>query len=297
MIDTLIPDIEALIQKAIDGETVEVSDEVARGLEYAVGVAFLRALDGKKKVRPEKTLYASEVGKPCRRQLWYAVHDYKGEDLLPHTKIKFLYGDMIEAMLLALAKASGHEVTDEQKRIEIPLPNGWKIRGRIDAKIDGIPVDVKSASTYAFKKFKEGTLAEDDAFGYIPQLATYCEAENHKGTTAFLAIDKQNGTLALDQYHATPAWTAASIPDREGLVRDMEAKEPPKRAFAAEPEGKSGNEALGVNCSYCPFKRECWKDANGGKGPLGFAYSRGPKFLVKLVKAPDVPPIGDNHAE
>ena len=295
MIDTLIPDIEALIQKAIDGDGVDIAPEIGDDLGDAVITAFERMMDGKKKVRPEKTLYASEVGKPCRRQLWYAVHDYKGEDLLPHTKVKFFYGDMIEAMLLALAKASGHTVTDEQKSIEIPLPNGWKIRGRMDAKIDGIPVDVKSASTYAFKKFKEGTLAEDDAFGYIPQLATYCEAEGHKGTAAFFAIDKQNGTMALDQYHATPAWTASAIPDREGLVRDMEGKEPPKRGFEAEPEGKSGNMALGVNCSYCPHKRECWKDANEGKGPLGFAYSRGPKWLVKIVKAPDVPPIGDNH--
>jgi len=191
---------------------------------------------------------------------------------------------------------NGEEVTDEQTVIEIPLPNGWKIRGRIDAKIDGIPVDVKSASTYTFKKFKEGTLAGDDSFGYIGQLASYCEAENHKGTAGFLAIDKQNGTMAFDAYHATPEWTSNAIPDREGLVRDMEGEEPPKRAFEGVPDGKSGNLALGVNCSYCPYRQECWKDANGGKGPLGFAYSRGPVWLVKVVKTPDVPPIGENHA-
>ena len=250
-LQSLVPDIYALIQKAIDGETVEVKQKVVDDLQAGVGSAFLRLLDGKTKVRPEKTLYASEVGKPCRRQLWYAVHEYKGEDLLPHTKVKFLYGDILESLLLALAEASGHEVTDSQKVIEIPLPNGWKIRGRMDAKIGGVPVDVKSASSYAFKKFKEGTLAEDDAFGYIGQLAMYCEAEEHKGEAGFFAIDKQNGTLVVDSYHATPAWTANAVPDREGLVRDMESKEPPKRGFEAKPDGKSGNMALGVNCSYC----------------------------------------------
>lgn len=296
-IDSLVPDIHALIQKAIDGETVEIDPLILERLGADVQTAFKRMLDGKKKERPEKTLYASEVGKPCRRQLWYAVHDYKGEDLLPHTKVKFLYGDLLESLLLALAEASGHKVEDRQKSIEIPLPNGWKIRGRMDANIDGVPVDAKSASSYAFKKFKEGTLAEDDAFGYIPQLACYAEAENHKGTTAFLAIDKQNGTMALDKYHATPAWTAAAIPDREGLVKTMESDSPPPRGFEAEPEGKSGNMKLGINCSYCPHKAGCWKDANGGEGLKGFLYSRGPVWLTHVEKTPDVPQIGGDDGE
>lgn len=288
---TIVEDIEGLIQRAIDGETVEVKPEVLERLSTDIKAAFQRTLDGKKKVRPEKTLYASEVGKPCRRQLWYAVHEYEGEDLLPHTKVKFLYGDILESVLLALTEASGHAVTDQQKPIEIPLPNGWKIRGRMDAKIDGIPVDVKSASTYAFKKFKDGTLAEDDGFGYIGQIACYAEAENHKGEVGFLAIDKQNGTMAFDPYHATPAWTANAIPDREGLVRDMESPTPPKRAFQAEPDGKSGNLKLPFNCGYCPFKNECWKDANGGKGLRTFIYSTGPRFLTEVSKTPDVPEI------
>jgi len=293
-VNELVPDILNLIQKAIDGQTVEVNQAVLDRLGDDIKAAFKRTLDGKRKVRDPKTLYASEVGKPCRRQLWYAVHDYEGEDLLPHTKIKFLYGDILEALLLALAEASGHKVTDQQKSIEIPLPNGWKIRGRMDAKIDDIPVDVKSASTYAFKKFKEGTLAEDDGFGYIGQIACYAEAENHKGTVGFLAIDKQNGTIAFDPYHATPGWTANAIPDREGLVRDMESEKPPKRAFEPEPDGKSGNLKLPFNCGYCPYKFECWKDANGGEGLKGFAYSNGPRWLTHISKTPDVPPIGPN---
>lgn len=290
-IDSLVPDIHALIQKAIDGETVEIAPEILERLGADVQTAFKRMLDGKKKERPEKTLYASEVGKPCRRQLWYAVHDYKGEDLLPHTKVKFLYGDLLESLLLALAEASGHKVEDRQKSIEIPLPNGWKIRGRMDANIDGVPVDAKSASSYAFKKFKEGTLAEDDAFGYIPQLACYAEAQQHKGTTAFLAIDKQNGTMALDKYHATPAWTAAAIPDREGLVKTMESDSPPPRGFEDEADGVSGNRKLGVGCSYCPYKNECWNFANDGAGLRLFAYGNGPRFLTKVVRVPDVPEI------
>ena len=66
----------------------------------------------------------------------------------------------------------------------------------MDCKIDGEVIDIKSASGYAFQKFKNGTLADDDAFGYMAQLAGYEKAE---GTTGggFLAINKENGELAL----------------------------------------------------------------------------------------------------
>ena len=49
----------------------------------------------------------------------------------------------------------------------------------MDCKIDGEVVDVKSASAMSFKKFKNGTLYEDDPFGYIAQLAGY---EHNEGT-------------------------------------------------------------------------------------------------------------------
>ncbi len=47
----------------------------------------------------------------------------KGEELMPHTRIKFLYGHLIEEMILALTKLSGHDVTHEQKQVEV---NGIK---------------------------------------------------------------------------------------------------------------------------------------------------------------------------
>ena len=50
----------------------------------------------------------------------------------------------------------------------------------MDCTIDGEVVDIKTASGFAFKKFKDGTLAEQDAFGYLPQLAGYEEAEGTK---------------------------------------------------------------------------------------------------------------------
>ena len=68
------------------------------------------------------------------------------------------------------------------------------IKGSMDCKIDGILCDVKSTSTYGFKKFKENRLEYDDPFGYIDQLSGYGQAEG-ADEAMFLAMDKQNGHL------------------------------------------------------------------------------------------------------
>ena len=69
----------------------------------------------------------------------------------------------------------------------------------MDCKIDGVVTDVKSVSTYGFRKFKDGTLAYDDPFGYVAQIKGYAHSE---GETKFgwLAMDKQNGHLTYLMY-------------------------------------------------------------------------------------------------
>ncbi len=40
-----------------------------------------------------RKLRMSNIGKKDR-QLWYSYNGYKGEELMPHTRIKFLYGHL-----------------------------------------------------------------------------------------------------------------------------------------------------------------------------------------------------------
>ena len=47
-------------------------------------------------------------------------------------------------------------------------------KATMDCKIDGVVTDVKSTSTFGFKKFKDGSLAFDDPFGYIAQIKGLC---------------------------------------------------------------------------------------------------------------------------
>src|SRR5690606_25725922 len=105
-----------------------------------------------------------------------------GEPLRPEAYLKFLYGDILEDLLLFLAEAAGHTVVGRQDEQEIA-----GIKGHRDCVIDGTVVDAKSASSYSFKKFKEGRLREDDPFGYVDQLQSYI----HSGQNDPLVTDKE----------------------------------------------------------------------------------------------------------
>ena len=231
-----------------------------------------------------RKLRMSNIGKQDR-QLWYSYNGYEGEKLMPHTRIKFLYGHLIEEMVLALAKLSGHTVTDEQKKAEVD-----GIKGSMDCKIDGILTDVKSSSPYGFKKFKDGSLINDDPFGYVDQIKGYAHSE---GETKFgwLVMDKTNGHLTYLKYDMDDEsqwyWTKLnlfSVDERIKHIRKtVKSETPPKRCYEPVADGKSGNMKLGVGCSYCAYKHECW-----GDDLRTFIYANGPRYLVKTVNTPNV---------
>lgn len=222
----------------------------------------------------------SNLGKPDR-QLWYDINDNEGsEELSASTKIKFLYGDILEALLLFLAAEAGHTVSDQQVEVEVD-----GIIGHNDAIIDGVVVDCKSASTYAFRKFKDGTLAEDDPFGYMEQMAGYSEGFGGLDG-AFLVIDKTLGHLTLLRVPGEEL-SALNIRGRITHIRDVVASDtPPERCYTPVAEGLSGNLGLAIGCQYCSHKQKCWSDANEGIGLRSFLYSQGPKHLVHVEREP-----------
>lgn len=259
-------------------EGCEVSEEQANKFGKVLGDLISQRLRDRLQKDRAFTLRMSNIGKGAR-QLYYDKNFGSEETLSPNTIIKFMYGDIIEALLLFLAEMSGHKVTDQQAEVTL-----GGIKGHIDAIIDGVVVDVKSASTYSFKKFKDGTLLENDSFGYAEQLAGYCTALNKPG--AWLAADKQNGHLA---YLPLEDIKSLDIPNRIEYVKQaVNAESEPERCYPDEEYGKSGNRALSVQCSYCSHKNRCWADANGGLGLRTFQYSSGPVFMTKVLVEPKV---------
>jgi hypothetical protein len=230
--------------------------------------------------RRKFTLRMSNIGKGAR-QLWYEKHFEPEEKFEGPTLIKFIIGDIAEHLILFLADVAGHSVTALQDEVDID-----GIKGHIDADIDGVTVDVKSASPFQFKKFKYGTIKEDDAFGYIDQLGGYCKARGTSG--AFLALEKVSGHLAYLPL-TEQELGVDSVGERiEYLKKAVEQDEPPERCYPDQEEGASGNRVLGVNCSYCAFKRRCWSNSNGGLGLRTFLYSNGPKFFTEVKREPKV---------
>lgn len=233
------------------------------------------------------SLRLSGLGR-CVRYQHYQRHGVVGEDIKPHTKLKFLYGDIIESLLLCLVKLAGHEVRGEQDTL---LLNG--IPGHRDAVIDGVTVDVKSASGYGFRKFEKGDILEgDDPFGYIAQLSAYTEAADdcRKDEAHFLVMNKETGKLTLCALPKNKMIDAGLLADQ--VQAETEDKESvPSRPYEAVPDGKSGNMKLPVACSYCTHKFKCWSDANNGAGLRTFLYSNGPRYLTDVERTPDVKEI------
>ena len=227
-------------------------------------------------------LRMSSIGKHDRK-LWYEFRDTTSQDIDPQLKLKFFFGNLVEAFLLFLAQVSGHKVTDRQKEIDIE-----GIKGHIDAKIDGTVVDVKSASDFGFKKFKENRLHADDPFGYVGQLSGYVQAEGGD-TGYFLAYNKNTAELVLTELDELTMINATDrIKDLKVTVKDDKI---PERCYPDKPEGKQGNRVVDRNCHFCNYKFECWADANGGDGLRVFRYSSGPLYFTEVVKEPRVEEI------
>jgi len=276
-IDTLVSDIETLLLEGISEPDTELCDKY--------GAMFsLLFQDRLKREKREGTLRMSNAGKPCERQLYYDVNNPdEGEPLRADTYAKFLFGDMIELLLLFLSEASGHKVEGTQDTQEIE-----GILGHRDAVIDGMVVDAKSASSYAFKKFASGGLAADDAFGYIDQLGGYVYAGNDdplvtvKNEGAFLVMDKVLGKICLDKHRYDGKDYSAFMNYKKGVVNGNVI---PERGFEPVPDGASGNKKLGVNCSYCSYKAKCHP------GLRTFLYSYGPVYLSTVAREPKVPEV------
>jgi len=236
---------------------------------------------------PVSPLRFSALGKP-NRQVWYDAHPIEGgkEKLVPKTYIKFLYGDIIEQLILFLAKEAGHEVSHTQEQVEV-----GGVKGHIDAIVDSVVVDVKSASPYGYKKFEQNTITEDDPFGYVAQLSGYADVLTPGKAGAWIANDKVAGDICVTPLAPVVIKHHAPGPRIEELKEIIASDTPPERCYEDVPDGKSGNRKLGTGCSYCSHKFRCWD------GLRGFAYSTGPRFLTHVEREPDVPEITGTDIE
>lgn len=271
----IIDKIYTLIQNPAD-----VPEAWSKELGDSIGTMLRDRLQEKPR---DNVLRMSNLGRG-NRFLWYEVRpETPQEELRPEVRLKFMFGDIIELVFIALIKLVGHKVTHEQAEVELD-----GIKGHIDCLVDGELIDVKSASSFSFIKFKKEELQMNDPFGYYPQLAAY--AQSMKVPAAgWLVWDKQLGHMcfsrAFEQY----------LPDMKLRIAEVKEKvaqrdEPAPCAYPVA-EGKAGNMKLATTCSYCKFNIHCWRESNEGHGLRTFLYAKGVVHFTHIALLPKVPEV------
>ncbi len=274
---TLIPD----IYKLVGGPSGWFTSTLASDLGNEIALRMQSSL-GSEKDTP--TLRLSQMGPRCPKALWHSIHTPElAEKLPPWAKIKYTYGHTLEAMVICLAKAAGHEVTGEQDELVVD-----GIKGHRDCIIDGCLVDVKSSAGHYFKKFKDGTIQVSDTFGYLDQLDGYLVGSvddpllRVKDRAYLLAIDKHLGHLVLYEHLGRTDSIRRRVADYKQIVAQPG---PPACECGTIKDGESGNLKLDVRASYSPFKHVCFP------GLRTFLYAgkdgeKGPRYLAHVARRP-----------
>jgi len=271
----LIPDIYKTVQTT-GWFNEQHSMELSQGVSKRLAIHF-----NETKV---PRLRLSGMGSRCPRALWYSIHHPElAEALPPWATIKYSYGHILEQLVITLAKAAGHEVTGEQDEVTVD-----GVTGHRDCVIDGCIVDVKSASSRSFQKFKDGSIKDNDTFGYLDQLDGYLvgslddELVRCKDRAYLLAVDKTLGHMCLYEHQLRIDSIKRRIKEYQEIVTRIH---PPGCNCGTRPEGKSGNIALDTRASYSPYKFCCFPNLKT------FLYASGPVYLTHVARLPDVPEI------
>jgi hypothetical protein len=260
--NSILHKVQLYLDKATK-DTVEVDSKLVEEFGEACKNALLKQFSEPRK--ENKSPRMSSIGRPlCQLQM--EAKGIKGEGAPYNSKMRNTFGDLIEALAIFVMKSAGVNIEDEHKKVQYKK-DGTIIDGEYDTKIDQKIWDIKSASPYSFeKKFGESggfeAVAEDDAFGYVPQGYLYSESLKLP-FGGWIVINKSTGewtvceTPVADSEYRSKALSLA-INNAKALEND----EPFKKCYEDIEETfrgkKTGNRVLGTVCSFCPYKLPCW---------------------------------------
>ena len=160
--------------------------------------------------------------------------------------------------------------------------------GHMDCTIDDEVVDVKSASDFAFRKFKSRNIEYDDPFGYIGQISGYVEGEG-KDIGYLLGLNKVTGEMCLVEIDELSLINAGQrINDLKEIISSDTT---PDLCYTPVADGKSGNMKLARDCSYCSYKWTCFPEMRV------FKYGDGFRYLTTVIKEPQVTEITNEVRE
>ena len=247
------------LDRATDGERV-LSDANINKIAEDIKEALHRQF-GSQNNRKQFRLRMSNIGRPTC-QLWFEKnHPEKALPFPNNFVMNMMLGDIVEAVFKGLLRQAGVAYEDS-KKVSMELKIDKKIEGTYDIVMDDAVDDIKSASDWSYKnKFESfDTLASEDTFGYVGQLAGYAQATN-KRAGGWWVINKANGNfkyVPADGLDLTKEIDKLS--SNLDTVESNEFKrcfEPVEETFRGKP---TGNKVLTKTCSFCRYKHACWEN-------------------------------------
>ncbi len=245
------------------------ASKVDEGLRYEIeklaGVAFKRQFMTDRE-DTGYTLRLSSAGK-CPRQLAYNYHGFekKGKEIDSRAKIVFFQGDLVEMMIVALAKLSGCTRTAtgfSQIKVDFLLNDELIIHGHPDGLLiyNGIYlIECKSMSSYGFTKFTMGQVDES----YLVQINVYLEALQ-LDKCVLVGMNKDSGVLhemIITKDKKTVEWARKNL---LSVIQSTKEKLP-QPLFGANEKG-----IYPWQCLYCSHWGHC--KSNAEKVLMGKAY-------------------------
>ena len=245
-IDTVVQDVYNLMENQTE-RTPEL-EKIVKQVGEEVSSSLLEALTTR---QSKGGLRMSGIGK-CERSQWYTYHGYEQEEIEGQVYLTFLTGHVMEAVLLGIIEASGHEVTGKQQRHEVE-----GVKGSQDCYIDGELVDVKTASDWSYKnKFEEDGI-KSDTFGYVKQLSGYGKTDN-RDTGYFLAFNKNKSTLKLCKQELEQDIDKHIIQLKEKMGLDTPPMRLEKATKTVNHRDGTQSVQLSMDCAFCGHKESCF---------------------------------------
>jgi|TARA_E500000318_G_scaffold91755_1_gene90130 hypothetical protein len=212
----------------------------------------------------------SGLGRPLCQLI--AERDGVEQEMDYNSLLRFLFGDITEAIMMYVLRESGINIVEAQKPVSLEL-DGHLINGTLDVIIEDElgqkkVWDIKSSSEWAFRyKYKQGydAMKESDLFGYLMQGHLYAEATGLL-FGGWIVINKSSGEILFVE---APEWQDE---DRAYYLKEAREKikaltDPSTKIKKYEPQfeihkkEKTGNKLLPKECSLCSFRNHCWPDA------------------------------------
>ena len=243
-------------------------------------------------------LRMSNVGKPlCQLQM--QAKGVEPEKPSHDFIVRMIIGDMLEALVIVLLKAAKIEVKSQHQKVSLGVGDR-QIEGDYDIELDDGIYDIKSVSPFSFTtKFNADNgydkIKQSDSFGYISQGHGYGMAAN-KPFKGWIAINKTTGEIVFtDSKHTDEEKKEVYSKIYNTSVALLDEK-PFERCFTDVEEvyysKPTGNRTLGIECSYCPYKHDCWDNLefrrqlpSKGKNPKWTWYTKiDPKWTEENVQ-------------